>query len=217
MRYPDTTLVKLYHHKIKYLLKPPVKILDYGCGNGTNVFFFRDMGFGVVGVDINKKAIVKAKIQNERFLLGRRFGPEAGATFNVISSEVSEDDSFGSGEFDIVLSWHTLYYLSDSDLRKRVQSFYNNLKPGGLFIATLVGQQTANYKDTIKAEDGLRKVPIIDRIKDIHGKDHYVNFTDGADELIDKFKLFTPVYVGYLDEAFDKDDNLFHYIFVGRK
>jgi 2-polyprenyl-3-methyl-5-hydroxy-6-metoxy-1,4-benzoquinol methylase len=63
--YPDTPLVKLYHHILKHesnfkQSKKTLKMLDYGCSNGKNALFFHTLNFDVYGVDINKIAINKA-------------------------------------------------------------------------------------------------------------------------------------------------------------
>ena len=68
--FPDTFLVKLYHHIVKNgsnfkKSKKRLKLLDYGCGNGTNALFFYERNFDAFGVDINRIAIKKAKEQSE--------------------------------------------------------------------------------------------------------------------------------------------------------
>lgn len=204
-QYPDTSLVKLYHHVLKRdpLFIPRGRVLDYGCGNGANARFFASMGCDVNGVDVNQIAIEKV-------------GPRAPFRVRHIPFACSLRDKFG-GPFDLIVAWHTLYYLSDSDLEVRLENLHRQLLPGGFFVATMVGAKTANFAKTKPAEDGMREFPIIDRLRGIHGKPHFVNFTHDEADLLSKFKLFEPKHVGYLDECFSGADNLFHYIFVGVK
>jgi SAM-dependent methyltransferase len=212
-RYPDTNLVKLYHHVLKHEMPAPWKLraLDYGCSNGTNAFFLSDMGFSAYGVDINKVAIIKAE--------KRAAGVGMSGHFDAIVPASSPDDLFFGGHFDLIVSWHTLCYFSDSDLAARVRSLFNQLMPGGLFVATMVGARTANFKITAPAEDGLRKMPVIERLRELHGKEHFVNFVADEAVMIGKFNLFTPIHTGYIDECYSRarGENLFHHIFVGRK
>ena len=212
-RYPDTNLVKLYHHVLKREMPAGKnrRALDYGCSNGTNAFFRMDMGFDAYGVDINKVAVEKATKKAASMGLDGRFA--------TLSTGISAKDDFFGGNFDLILSWHTLYYLDNSDLNVRLQSFFNQLKSGGFFVATFVGTKTATFQKTQMFSDGLRRMPVNERIKELHSKEHFSNFVDSADELKQKFALFQPLHMGYIDECFSMSggENLFHYIFVGRR
>jgi SAM-dependent methyltransferase len=52
-----------YQILTNYLKKMPKneKMLDLGCGFGYKSFFFKRIGFNVIGVDISKHAIFKAR------------------------------------------------------------------------------------------------------------------------------------------------------------
>jgi len=52
----ESTFAKFTYKKIK---KQKGKILDIGCGNGRDSFFFNQKGYNVTGIDISKKAIQK--------------------------------------------------------------------------------------------------------------------------------------------------------------
>jgi hypothetical protein len=106
-------------------------------------------------------------------------------------------------------------------LKKCVNILYKNLKPGGYFVASMCGAQTANFAITHEVGDGLCEMPIIERLTDLHGKPHFVNYTDGEENLLNKFHLFKVCHMGYVDESYSMTEgnknNLFHYIFVGIK
>jgi len=214
--YPDTSLVKLYHHILKhdsnFKKSKTLKMLDFGCNNGKNALFFHTLNFDVYGVDINQIGINKA---NDRIKdLGMK------NHFLSIDPELPEDTIFFGGNFDLIISWYTLYYLSNTDLRKCLNILYKNLKPGGYFVASMSGTQTANFAITSEVGDGLYEMPIIERLKDLHGQSHFINFTHGEEDLLEKFNLFKVCHVGYLDECYswlNNKNNLFHYIFVGVK
>ena len=63
----ESTFAKFTHKKI---INKKAKILDIGCGNGRDSYFFNKKGFNVTGIDISQKAIKKNsknKIKNLSF------------------------------------------------------------------------------------------------------------------------------------------------------
>ena len=54
---PDPALVEA----IESRLIAPGRALDVGCGTGTNAIFLAEQGFDVIGIDISKNAIDKAR------------------------------------------------------------------------------------------------------------------------------------------------------------
>jgi 2-polyprenyl-3-methyl-5-hydroxy-6-metoxy-1,4-benzoquinol methylase len=63
----ESTFAKFTYKKI---LNKKVKLLDIGCGNGRDSYFFNKKGFHVTGIDISQKAIQKNsknKIKNLSF------------------------------------------------------------------------------------------------------------------------------------------------------
>jgi len=48
------------------IVKPPARCLDLGCGTGTNVVFLAQKGFDVVGVDISRWAVRRARARIAR-------------------------------------------------------------------------------------------------------------------------------------------------------
>ena len=60
----ESTFAKFTYKRIQ---NKKGKILDIGCGNGRDAYFFNKNGFNVTGVDISQKAIkenLKNKIKN---------------------------------------------------------------------------------------------------------------------------------------------------------
>lgn len=76
--------------------------LDYGCGTGRSTRFLKNLGFNVVGIDINKKMIKEAKKSDSK---GRYFVIESGNltlfknnTFDLILSAFTFDSIFSKEE-----------------------------------------------------------------------------------------------------------------------
>jgi cyclopropane fatty-acyl-phospholipid synthase-like methyltransferase len=183
------------------------KILDFGCGGGAALNFFRHKGFDVYGVDMSKVDIENCQ---------KRM-PEIKDHFAVIDPQPQSGDVFFKGDYDIVLSIQTLYYLSDSELSTRLESLHAQMKPGALIYTSMMGTKCELfYKNSVEHKDGMRKVAFKNARMEVD--DYYVNFTESKEDLLEKFKLFKPVHVGYYDACYREDEGSdFHYIFIGQK
>tara|TARA_B100000886_G_scaffold298053_1_gene226035 strand:- start:8 stop:721 length:714 start_codon:yes stop_codon:yes gene_type:complete len=190
------------------------KLLDFGCGAGGNTKFFANKGFDVFGVDQSKVDIDRCK---ERI-------PNKKNQIKVVSPICREnDDWFNGTKFKIITSWQTLYYLSNSDLEKRLKSLYDMLEVGGIFIATMMASSCWYYDMSSPYKDGMRFVKFY-REQDVGRagltlNDHYINFTKDDEELREKFKLFKPIHSKGSYDGIYRDDqgSEKHLVFVGQK
>ncbi|MCH7849434.1 MAG: class I SAM-dependent methyltransferase [Planctomycetes bacterium] len=181
------------------------RLLDFGCGQGAALRFFRSKGFDVYGVDISETDI--ARCQETMSDIPDHFA--------VIAAAPSEEDVFFGGEYDLIIAVQALYYYSDSDLQRRLVSLHNQMKPGAILYATMMGPGHYKYEHSQPYKDGLRKVEF--SLPRLQASDHYVNFTHSEDELIDRFSMFEKVHVGFYDAKYREDEGAsFHYTFVGR-
>ena len=65
----ESSFARFFYKKIK-TRKKEVRILDVGCGNARDTFFFLNKGLNVIGIDISKTAIKNnKKIYNNTFFL----------------------------------------------------------------------------------------------------------------------------------------------------
>ena len=108
------------------------KLLDFGCGSGATLCFFKSKGFDVYGVDISEPDIQRCK---QRM-------PDIADHFITIDPKPNETDVFFEGRYDIVTAIQSLYYLSNTDLRERLLSLYNQMKEGFLIYATMISTKT---------------------------------------------------------------------------
>jgi SAM-dependent methyltransferase len=182
------------------------RVLDFGCGQGAAVGYFARKGFDAYGVDIAEVDVERAR---ERY-------PELADSFVVIPPKPRADDDFFGGNFDVVVSIQTLLLLGESDLEVRLDNLHRQMKPGGVFYATMMGTRSYFYEHSEPAEDGLRKVTIdTPRVK---LSDYYVNFTESEEHLKQRFSMFRPVHIGFYSQTFRSDEGAqFHYTFVGVK
>lgn len=193
-------------------MKAGIKLLDFGCGQGSACRYFRGLGADVYGVDISKKDIEAAKNRM----------PDIKENFVVIDSKPKANDIFLNGNFDIILAVHSLYYYNNDDFQTRLESLYNMLKPGGHVFFTMISPKNYYFRLAKEYKDGLYKVTINDdnfkkrQPKTIHSQ--YIIFTQDEDDLKRKFSLFEPLEIGYYDIEFTKKEGSgHHYIFFGQK
>lgn len=179
------------------------RLLDFGCGQGSAVDFFAEKGFDAYGVDISGSDL---EIARERY-------PSIADRFELIDESPDRTDRFFGGEFDVVLALQSLYYYSDTDLETRLQSLYDNLVPGGVIYASMMGERHGKFETAEPAADGLREVTPVDDSQPV-----YVNFTRDEEDLREKFHMFEPKHIGFYNFRFREDTlERFHHTFVGVK
>lgn len=96
------------------------RLLDLGCGAGRHAIFWAAEGYQVVACDFSKAGIDETMIRAREKELR-------------LTAHQCEADQlpFGDGEFDGVLCYGVLYYLSYERYRAAVREIRRVLKPGG--------------------------------------------------------------------------------------
>ncbi|MBI2278704.1 MAG: methyltransferase domain-containing protein [Candidatus Brennerbacteria bacterium] len=100
-------------------LKPGMRVLDAGCGDGSTLFLLeKEFGIFPVGIDVSEEAIKRARFFSEK---------------NAVSSEFKRADTrslpFPSNYFDLILSWGVIEHFNNYDLA--IDEFHRILKPQG--------------------------------------------------------------------------------------
>ena len=107
-------------------IKPGMKVLDLGCGDG-NVTFLLSNYVGsngiVVGIDSNENAIESAKKKSKEYGLTNLY-------FYVVN--IAQDFKIDYTDFDAIIIRRVLMYLPDS--QKTIESSIKYLKSNGLFL-----------------------------------------------------------------------------------
>jgi len=180
------------------------RLLDFGCGQGGALRFFDQKGFNVHGVDIAEKDLEVA----------RQIMPHRREQFSLVNPTPNPDAVLFGGNFDIVISIQTLDFLSNSDFAKAVRCLYNSMKPGALIYASMNGDSMYYRQHATPADDGLWHVRFKTSRVDY---DLYLNFVKDKDEMKERFKLFTPIYLDHYDSSFRHEGSEFRYTFFGQK
>lgn len=103
------------------------KVLDIGCGDGSDSEKIAQKGANVYGIDISKEMIKHAKAKHPKI------------TFVVASADKLP---FTDGEFDVVYSRFALHYLNNEE--PAFKEIFRVLKRGGI-AALLVPHPTGDY------------------------------------------------------------------------
>ena len=122
----ESTFAKFTYKKI---LNKKGKLLDIGCGNGRDSYFFNKKGFQVTGIDISQKAIQKNSINKINNLSFEKF-------------DIGKDKI--KNKFDIIYCRffvHTVDELLENKLIELIKSSKNK--------GTKVFFEFRNYKDKI--------------------------------------------------------------------
>jgi len=203
VRYPDGHVIRLYHHVLAYDLNiKSGKVFDFGCGNGTHLKFFMDMGFIPYGCDIDKYAIQQAK----------ELMPEYADNF-FASESVPDLAPRGYKDFSMVFSNDVLYYLNDQDINHLVSQFYDMLQPGGVFYATMMSPKDWYFSRVESKMGDMSKVVLTGRLNETT----YINFKT-KEQVLDMFSPFKKLHMGEKCGCIREDEGFAHdWAFLGQK
>ena len=104
----------------------PVRVLDAGCGLGTESILFALLGANVVGIDIARERIVIA--QKRLAYYEDIFGRMLPVSFRLQNILTFSDDE----KFDIVWNSQSISHIHPAEMYFRL--VYNSLKNGGHFV-----------------------------------------------------------------------------------
>jgi len=103
-------------------IRPGMRVLDVGCGNGYTCGQFLAKGCEVTGIDLSLAGIE----------IARRSHP--GARFEVMGADDHILEKLGVEPFDVIVSTEVVEHLYEP--RPYVKGAFAALKPGGRFICT---------------------------------------------------------------------------------
>src|SRR5512135_1256616 len=109
-------------------LRPPLRVLDLGCGKGRHALELARRGYQVTAIDVATVYLQQAQRRALEQQLAIEFRLQRGA-------ELVEN-----GIYDFILAYnHTLGFMSAEELARHFRRIWSALKPGGKFLLTLAG------------------------------------------------------------------------------
>lgn len=132
-----------------FFLKKKIKnILIPGIGYGRNAKIFHDNGIKVAGIEISKTAINLAKTKN-------------GLDIKIHQGSATEMP-FDKKLYDGIFCYALIHLLNKNERKKFIKDCFNQLKPGGYMIFTIVSKKSSMFgygkqlsKDRFKLMQGL--------------------------------------------------------------
>lgn len=127
----------------KYLTPSPDKlIIDIGCGWGRVAVYLYQLGYSVIGTDINRSEIEKAKNDSQKLLDNN---PQHQLKFRVDDATKSINLPEASADA-VILNGVLLTMIQPQDRQNLISKTYRLLKPGGiLFIAEFEQSSDPTY------------------------------------------------------------------------
>jgi ubiquinone/menaquinone biosynthesis C-methylase UbiE len=113
-----------------------LKVLEIGCGLGTDGAQFAEAGADYTGVDLTEAAVELARKRFELFDLPGKF-----------QTADAENLEFPDNSFDLVYSHGVLHHTPETG--KAVQEVHRVLRPGGRAVVMLYHRDSYNYRVNI--------------------------------------------------------------------
>lgn len=115
---------KWEHQVIKNLLRPDMKVLEIGCGEGAFLEGIKDVCPNGVGLELNQAATQKAQANG----------------LDVHYEPVQLHADYHAGEYDVVCSFQVMEHVTD--IRGIIESSLRCLKPGGKLIISVPNNES---------------------------------------------------------------------------
>lgn len=106
------------------------KILIPGVGYGRNAKVFYEQGFEITGIEISETAIALARTN--------------GLNFKIHHGSVAKMP-FDNDMFEGIFCYALIHLLNKNERKAFMQACFNQLKPGGLMVFTVVSTEAAMY------------------------------------------------------------------------
>lgn len=113
-----------------------LKVLEIGCGLGTDGAQFAQAGADYTGVDLTEAAVELARKRFETFGIPGKF-----------QTEDAEQLQFADATFDLVYSHGVLHHTPDT--QKAIREVHRVLRPGGRAMVMLYHRDSYNYRVNI--------------------------------------------------------------------
>jgi len=124
---PSENIVRL----VQWFFKTRGRVLDYGCGDGSNMEFLLEQGYTVDGIDIAENAIARVRDRLKGY---------SGWTADILRP-CDEALPYQDNQFDFIVCNQVIYYLGSKERIKRLlNEFQRVLKPNGKVIITTMSR-----------------------------------------------------------------------------
>ena len=198
-----------HKYKLPHVKKPTV-VLDFGCGQGAIVNYFHLQGYDAYGVDLS---ITDIEIAKRRYPhIAHKFRLCKPDVFNTPMTRFTDNK-----KITLITGQQAVYYFDKVHFSKLMKNFRNSLVPKGLIYASMMSHEHTYYKFSKKTKyKWLRETTFTGKRFKVK---KYFNFhCETKKDVIDKFSIFKPVYVGSYHLEIEPDEtNNHHFVILCQK
>lgn len=133
------------------------RVLEVGCGIGTDLLQFARAGAKIYGIDLSRRSIEFAKRRLDLY----------GLNAELLEIADAENLPFCSDKFDLVYSWGVVHHTPNTE--RAVKEMYRVLKPGG-FIKVMIYHRISLVVLRLYIRYGILKGKPFTRISEIISK-----------------------------------------------
>jgi SAM-dependent methyltransferase len=162
----DAVVSFIFRHRPRDKDRSETKILEVGCGTGSNLWFAALEGFGVAGLDGSAAAIEMAQ---QRFEEDGLVGDLRVGDFTKLP--------FADGEFDLVIDRGALTCAGSTSQKMAIEEIYRVLRPGGKFFYNPYSDLHTSFRASSPGKDDTR-VDIREGALVGVGQIHFVSLKD---------------------------------------
>ena len=149
--YPESHIIRVHRQILEWELGiKGGNLLDFGCGNGSHLKYFSDNGFETYGCDTSATAVEQC----------RRLLPQHPERFQVSEVVPNLERMFPGLSLTVFLSNQVLYYLDDAAIRGIVAQAHKMVRPGGVFVASMMSYGCWYARDVLGSEGDFKKLQI---------------------------------------------------------
>ena len=144
-RYPwDRVVSFVFRRAPKDRARSEVRILEVGCGAGSNLWFAAREGFSVCGIDGSATAIETAR---------RRFAAE-GLSGEFVTGDFTRTLPYPDARFDLAIDRGAIFCADYAGGRRAIDEIGRVLKPGGIFLFGPYSRRHSSYASGTLRGDG---------------------------------------------------------------
>lgn len=161
-KYPSEDVIRFVARNLYKLDRENTKVLDFGCGAGSNTWYLAKERFDTYGLDGSKSAVEKTKnrIREEKLKAN-------------ISLADASDTGYQENHFDAIIDSAVIYANNIENIRMILKEVYRILKKDGKFFSTgLFSTETTGYNSGERIEENTYK-DLTDGILTNRGTAHF--------------------------------------------
>jgi ubiquinone/menaquinone biosynthesis C-methylase UbiE len=166
-KYPSEDLVRFMARTFRAVEdRGGIKVLDVGCGPGTNLCFLVREGYQIAGIDGSPEAIQLAEAWLER-----EFAATDDTSYDLRVGNFATLD-WADEEFDVAINLHSISSNTLKTIQACIGEVHRVLKPGGSYFGKMFGTKTTGSASGVILDDGTCENPLEGLCKDL-GFSHF--------------------------------------------